>query len=853
VHFVELNTCTDAAERASLCHAFCKQVYDSAFPDKDGAEDCGTWLPLLGADPPDSKPRVYITLAIDLLAVAKGDLSEQQLPEPRILGGIVFEYYRNSRTWLITYLAVDPSTQGRGIGSSLVRRALHTVQSTLDPEDDTAYIFAEVETPRGETEIAYRRIGMLENFGFMRLKLDYTQPALSPNKHALPNHYSLLAHMPPEDFPPDLDGQRVSAFLEEFYTSLGERDSQYLKQMMAELHSSERVALLPLSLDLPACYDETFGRARSITVQLLFFTDLFAASDPVQTKIDPMPLTGFSRKDGAEQSIDLRDVRQRIQTHKPAALLTDAVESYHKDIVVPFVSEATMPLVICCEPFGGRNTIEANGTFRRPVPVWIDFPKEFEINWEMRTETRRVGPVADVSIAAEITDFVALFQSGIAAYGISIILEPDEFMPRVNATELLLIESLVGAAGTADKQPTFRKRYGSQPRADAAQNSQQLDCFVRDVLMEERFRAKSDRTDGESIFTLFESPLRFTDNVGNLAEKLRCFTFGDPVKNNDSVVVRYAPNFAAVEIVGSERHDDVIHYARAASLRNVPVDQFSKRLAGIVQNVLDFDTQDSIEIQDSLLLNQQLGSEISFVHARVIVWFGSYRRAYFESRTRLGSDPYWLLVRLVLGHNEHLLVMLQAELERLESRQPDTNTGIAATKRLHAIRRRMERYIRDPFRYPSERRMYEFASDLRGVERQRELLEAEQQTLFARVQEDAVREKEQIDARINKTLIAIGVIQAAGVLIAVLSLQLYPFHYLLTHKVIVLDERHDPLTNHPVMWLIFGVLAAVLLISGFFYVVKLFVTWRVIDWRVIGVLKRAVGHFRRRSMGSTRE
>ena len=67
--------------------------------------------------------------------------------------------------------------------------------------------------------------------------------------------------------------------------------------------------------------------------------------------------------------------------------------------------------------------------------------------------------------------------------------------------------------------------------------------------------------------------------------------------------------------------------------------------------------------------------------------------------------------------------------------------------------------------------MYEFASDLRGVERQRELLEAEQQTLFARVQEDAVREKEQIDARINKTLIAIGVIQAAGVLIAVLSLQ----------------------------------------------------------------------------------
>ena len=95
----------------------------------------------------------------------------------------------------------------------------------------------------------------------------------------------------------------------------------------------------------------------------------------------------------------------------------------------------------------------------------------------------------------------------------------------------------------------------------------------------------------------------------------------------------------------------MIHYARAASLRNVPVDQFSKRLAGIVQNVLDFDTQDSIEIQDSLLLNQQLGSEISFVHARVIVWFGSYRRAYFESRTRLGSDPYWLLVRLVLGHN----------------------------------------------------------------------------------------------------------------------------------------------------------------------------------------------------------
>jgi len=106
--------------------------------------------------------------------------------------------------------------------------------------------------------------------------------------------------------------------------------------------------------------------------------------------------------------------------------------------------------------------------------------------------------------------------------------------------------------------------------------------------------------------------------------------------------------------------------------------------------------------------------------------------------------------------------------------------------------------------------MYDFVSQVRGVEQQRELLEVDEQTLSARVQENATAEKERIDMRIQATLMAIGVFQAAGVLLAVLSLQLGPLRYWI-HGV----TEDDPVTKIPLLWLGAFLASSFLLIIGF--------------------------------------
>jgi GNAT superfamily N-acetyltransferase len=801
IRFVALRE-EEADARRLLCQAFYDQLYRHAFPSVDEAEDSETWLPLLDANPPQGKPFLHIILALETL-------DAREITDQHVLGGIVFELYPVANCWLITYLAVLPSSQRRGIGKSLVRKAVDAILATCVGEKPAPpYIFAEAENPERMTDPndvpnAYNRLLILEAFGFMRVNFNYTQPALAPTKRRLDN--LLLLAKPLDEFATDLAGHRISSFLDEFYQALGQPDAHELQVMKSDLRDFGCVPLLPLSPEVPIRYDKTLGSARSVTVQFLFFTDLFA-------------IAGRKKSIADKESLDLKALRRLLRDRDPKQFLTP-FESFHKDIVVPFISEISMPLVVCCEPFNEKNRDDQ--PICPPRPIWIDLPRSVEIEWESQPIRRIVAnpldPVDCVSVAAQLTDYIALFETGIAAYGISIVIKPDEQAVPLNATELLLLEALVGTAGTTPDHLGFRLRNNPRPEMDK-QDNLALDCFVGHVLMRERINRQSDA----SIVLLFRKtdglmPAGLKDNLELLKDKLEHFTFGTPTmgigeeNNKPCRVSSYAPDFVAVEIVGADRHDDVLTYAQAATKRNIDVDHFSKRLAGIVQNVLDFDRQDSMEVQDSLLLNHRLGSEITFVHAKAMIWFCRYRRAYFDARSTIGADPYWLMTRLVLGHNEQLLIALRNELDLLEEQGQNKKAEITGVmERLRTMRRRMDRYVQNPFRYDSERSMYDFVSKVRGVEQQRQLLKADEQTLSARFQENATAEKERIDARINWTLMAIGVFQAAGVLLAVLSLQLGPLRYWI-HGI----SKDDPVTDNPPLWL--GVLGAsmVLLFVGF--------------------------------------
>lgn len=756
--FVQLR---DHPDRAALCHAFYDQVYAEAFPNPDESEDCDTWLPLLDSAT-RTKPHLYILLAVK---------------DPHdICAGIVFEWYADSKSWLITYLAVGATHRGHGLARSLIDRAIQTMRAAHvgGAGVPRSLIFAETEDPTllGDApeviEGAYRRIATLEALGFARVDITYVQPALAKDKQPV-RILLLLAYTSTDELTSDLDAAKVAGFIREFYDVLGGSDSADLRLLGQTLDRSDRVPLEALSLRVPTRFDETLGRAGNVTVQLLYFDDVSTtASDRIILR------------DGR---LDLKETRRLLQAIDPEGLLTPA-DSYYEDIFVPFVSEKSRPIVLSCEPFGD---VTQNHACRAPLPIWIDLPAEVTIGWESQEQRRVIVGLHDdrqrASIAAQLIDYVAIFESGIVAYGMSLRLRPDEAMQPLNATEVILLESLSGAAGSISEPPTFRLREGESSAASSPAASLPLDEFIRSLMR----RRSADRgcasmfsrsANGEEALPAF------------LATKLEDFAFGEAT-----------PSFIAVEIVGADRHDDVLRYADLAKSNTVPVDHFSKRLAGMVQNVLDFDRQDSMEVQDSLLVEQRLGSEITFVSARTMIWFSRYRRSYLASRRTLGADPYWLMTRLVLGHNEQLLLALGDELDALEDEQrAKEGAMVGVNRRLHTIQRRLDGYVQNPFRYRCERSLFDFVSATRRVEEQRRLLQEDEQTLTARVEAEASAEKEQIDGRINLTLIAIGVVQIAGIGFTVLSLRFPP--------------EDQPSPHYPVYWIVVFLVALASLIGA---------------------------------------
>ena len=118
-----------------------------------------------------------------------------------------------------------------------------------------------------------------------------------------------------------------------------------------------------------------------------------------------------------------------------------------------------------------------------------------------------------------------------------------------------------------------------------------------------------------------------------------------------------------IEVIGAQLHDRVLDYATKARQREALVDDFSLRLAGLAQNVFDFRRQDVEEVNNSLSSAARIGTDITFAQQGVSIRFMETSRAYREMRTILGGSPYWLLVQLIIGHNEYLLSELNSDLE----------------------------------------------------------------------------------------------------------------------------------------------------------------------------------------------
>jgi GNAT superfamily N-acetyltransferase len=147
-------------------------LYRAEFTDRSECEDPEAWHARLGTAPAP-EPRMYITVACSI---------DTRQP-PRVLGGIAYEYYAESRCALVTYLVVDAEARQRGLGARLLAAAQQRLQRDASAQDALRAVFAEAEIPDrladvAQRSIARKRLAILAALGACKVAIEYVQPEL---------------------------------------------------------------------------------------------------------------------------------------------------------------------------------------------------------------------------------------------------------------------------------------------------------------------------------------------------------------------------------------------------------------------------------------------------------------------------------------------------------------------------------------------------------------------------------------------------------------------------------------------------------------------------------------------------
>lgn len=198
------------------------ELYTRTFTDPSEREDPAQWPPRLYGALAALQPLMHLVVAVDA---------------NRLCGGIAFEYYRESRCGLLTYLVVDPAYRHRGLARQLIQRAITLLkQDASGAGTDLRGVFSETENPdlvadQGNAMSPRDRLMALTRLGARHIDIPYVQPTLEGGKGRC-RHLLLLAFYPDPALADMIEGNVVRDFLHEFYRALGvaqpEADAEFL-------------------------------------------------------------------------------------------------------------------------------------------------------------------------------------------------------------------------------------------------------------------------------------------------------------------------------------------------------------------------------------------------------------------------------------------------------------------------------------------------------------------------------------------------------------------------------------------------------------------------------------------------
>jgi GNAT superfamily N-acetyltransferase len=165
-----------------------------------------------------------------------------------VIGGIVGDWFAESRVMLISYLAARRGQRGHGIG----RRLLGEVMPLWTSMFGALLSVAEVENPKfyhddedhGDPEA---RLRFYARLGAKIVAIPYFQPALSAEQPRVRNLFLMVLSADPSVLREDngVDAATVRCFIEEYVTgSEGPVDDDEVRILRESLHADDVIQLL---------------------------------------------------------------------------------------------------------------------------------------------------------------------------------------------------------------------------------------------------------------------------------------------------------------------------------------------------------------------------------------------------------------------------------------------------------------------------------------------------------------------------------------------------------------------------------------------------------------------------------
>jgi GNAT superfamily N-acetyltransferase len=180
-------------------------------------EDPTPWAMRLGGNLLSPQPITHLLVIVS---------SDKNL-KLNVIGGLVFEYYRESSCGLLTYLLVKPSFRKRGLASKLIKKASKILNEDAKVEQSTLNaVFLESKNPKFpdrslKKEKTDKNLSFLRKIGAQKVDIPYIQPQLEGGKGRC-NYLSLMTIFSGKHLQVDyISGEIIKGFLYEFYQALG--------------------------------------------------------------------------------------------------------------------------------------------------------------------------------------------------------------------------------------------------------------------------------------------------------------------------------------------------------------------------------------------------------------------------------------------------------------------------------------------------------------------------------------------------------------------------------------------------------------------------------------------------------